>query len=106
MPTHVCPALDIAPQTAASAAASTSASSATIIASLPPHSMTTGVNDSAQTAMTFFAVAVEPVKAILSTPLRHRAVPVSAKPVTTVNTGCSGTACANDVASHRPIAGV
>ena len=52
----------IAPHTAASAAASRSASSATISASLPPPSMSTGVRVSAQAAMTFLPVAVEPVK--------------------------------------------
>ncbi len=47
------------------------------MASLPPHSSSTGVSVSAQAAMIFFAVAVEPVKAILSTPDRHSAAPVA-----------------------------
>src|SRR5712692_8243063 len=106
MPTHVCPALDSAPQTAASAAASRSASAATSIASLPPHSATMGVRFSAQAAMTFFAVLVDPVNAILSTPLRARKLPVSPKPVTSCSTGCSGTTSANELTSQPPTAGV
>ena len=69
-----------APHTAASAAAATSASSSTSSASLPPASMRTGVRFSAQAAITFLPVAVEPVNAILSTPARHSAAPVSPKP--------------------------
>ena len=80
---QVWPALEHAPHMAASAAASRSASSSTISASLPPASMTTGVSVSAQAAITFRPVAVEPVKAILSTPARHSAAPVSPRPVTT-----------------------
>ena len=68
MPMQVWPALVSAPQTHASAAASRSASLSTIMASLPPASISTGVSDSAQAAITFLAVAVEPVKATLSTP--------------------------------------
>src|SRR5215468_5829324 len=59
MPTQVCPPLDRAPQAAASAAASRSASAATISASFPPHSATSGVRFWAQAAMTFFAAAAD-----------------------------------------------
>src|SRR5690349_564648 len=106
MPIQVCPALVIDPQTAASAAAFTSASASTISASLPPASSTTGVSVSAQVAMTFLAVAVEPVKAILPTPDRHNAAPTSPRPCTTWNTGSSGTISANVSASHWPTVGV
>ena len=41
--------------------------------------------------MIFLAVAVEPVKAILSTPAPHSAAPVAPPPVTSCSTGCSGT---------------
>src|SRR5258708_5441854 len=70
MPTQVCPPLDSAPQAAASAAASRSASAATMSASLPPHSATRGVRFWAQAAITFFAVAAEPVNPLLLTALR------------------------------------
>ena len=106
MPMQVWPALVSAPQTHASAAASRSASESTIIASLPPASSSTGVSDSAQAAITFLAVAVEPVKATLSTPERHSAAPTSPRPCTAVNTGCSGTTSANRSTSHCPTAGV
>jgi hypothetical protein len=76
-----------------------------IMASFPPHSSSTGVSVSAQAAITFLPVAVEPVKPILSTPARHSAAPVSPRPCTTWNTGCSGTASANTSASHAPTAG-
>src|SRR5690348_15749463 len=105
MPMQVWPALAIPPQAAASAAARTSAS-ATIIASLPPHSSSTGVSVSAHAAMIFFAVAVEPVNASLSTPDRHSAAPVGPAPVTSPSTGCSGTTAAKLSTSHRPTAGV
>ena len=72
-----------APQSAASAAASMSASRSTISASLPPASITTGVRVSEQAAITRLPVSVEPVNAILSTPERHSAAPVSPSPVTT-----------------------
>src|SRR3954447_21957683 len=106
MPMQVCPALVIEPQTAASAAAATSASASTMSASLPPASMTTGVRFSAQAAMTRFAVAVEPVNAILPTPERHSAAPTSPSPCTACSTGCSGTASAKVSTSHCPTAGV
>ena len=56
--------------------------------------------------MTFLAVAVEPVNAILSTPARHSAAPTSPSPCTIWNTGCSGTTSANVSTSHWPTAGV
>ena len=56
--------------------------------------------------MTFFAVLVEPVKAILSTALRARWLPVSPKPVTSCRTGYSGTTSANELTSQPPTAGV
>src|SRR3954469_18760972 len=106
MPMQVWPALVIDPQTAASAAAATSASASTISASLPPASITTGTRFSAQAAMTFFAVAVDPVNEILPTPERHSAPPVSPRPWTACSTGCSGTTSANVSASHWPTIGV
>src|SRR6266536_197536 len=74
---QVWPALESAPQAAASAAASRSASSPTMKASLPPHSATSGVRFCAQAAITFLAVAAEPVKAILLTLLLARVSPVT-----------------------------
>jgi hypothetical protein len=56
--------------------------------------------------MTFLAVAVEPVKATLSTPERHSAAPTSPSPWTTCNTGRSGTTSANESTSHCPTIGV
>ena len=110
MPTQVCPALDIAPQAAASAAASRSASALTSSASLPPHSASTGVSVSAAAAITFRAVAADPVKAILSTPLRASASPVDPGPVTSCSTGRgspnTASASPNDLTSHAPVAGV
>src|SRR3954469_11514224 len=106
MPMQVCPALVMPPQTAAWAAASTSASLSTIIASLPPASITTGVRDSAQAAMTNLPVAVEPVNAILPTPDRHSHPPTSPSPCTACSTGCSGTTSPNVSTSHWPITGV
>ena len=75
-------------------------------ASLPPHSATIGVRFSAQAAMTFLAVAAEPVKAILLTALRARNSPVWPAPVISCSTGCSGTTSANELTSHSPTAGV
>ena len=49
--------------------------------------MTTGVSVSAQAAITFLPVAVEPVKATFCTPAEHSAAPVSPYPVTTWSTG-------------------
>ena len=82
MPTQVCPALDIAPQAAASAAASRSASAATSSASFPPHSASTGVSVSAAAASTFRAVAADPVNASLLTPDFASSAPVAPSPVT------------------------
>ena len=107
---QVCPALDIAPQAAASAAASRSASAATSSASLPPHSATTGVRVSAAAAITLRAVPAEPVNAILARPLRASASPVEPSPVTTWNTGCTSpktpSASPNERTSQSPVAGV
>ncbi len=74
-------------------------------ASLPPASITTGVRVSAQAAITRLPVAVEPVKATLSTPAWHSAAPVSPRPVTTENTG-RPTASRKVRASHSPTPGV
>ncbi len=73
---------------------------------MPPHSATSGVRFCAQAAMTFFAVAAEPVNAILLTPLRASASPVGPNPVTSCSTGCSGTTSANELTSQPPTAGV
>ena len=73
---------------------------------MPPASITTGVRVSAQAAITFLPVAVDPVKATLLTPARHSAAPVSPRPVTTWKTGWSGTTSANVAASHWPTPGV
>ena len=80
---QVCPALDMADQSAYSAAVSISASAATITGSFPPHSSTTGIIRSAQDAATFFAVLVDPVNETLFTGLCVSAIPVSGRPVTT-----------------------
>src|SRR5215469_16066853 len=103
---HVCPALDTAPQAAASTAASRFASESTRSASLPPHSAIMGVRFCAQAAITLRAVAVDPVKAILSTPLRASASPVVPAPVMSCSTGCSGTTSLNELTSQPPTAGV
>src|SRR3954465_4493949 len=103
---HVWPALEQPPQSAARAAVVRSASESTIIASLPPSSSNTGVSVSAQAAMILRPVGADPVNASLSTPDRQRAAPVSPNPVTTWNTGCSGTTSRNASASQTPIAGV
>src|SRR5687768_2579233 len=104
---QVCPALLIAPQSAASAAAATSAPSSTIIASLPPHSISTGTSPSAQAAMTLRPVAAEPVKATLSTPARQSAAPVGPKPVTSCMTSASsGLAVFHASTIQAPTAGV
>src|SRR4051794_39649716 len=103
---QVCPALLKAPHTAADAAAFTSASPSTSIASLPPSSSRTGVSVSAHAAMILRPVGAEPVNASLSTPARHSAAPVSPNPVTTWKTGCSGTTSLNASASQTPTAGV
>ena len=77
---QVWPALVRPPQTHASAAASRLASASTIIASLPPASIRTGVRRCAHAAITCLAVAVDPVKAILSTPAWQSAAPTSPSP--------------------------
>ena len=76
------------------------------MASLPPHSAIMGVRFSAAAAITFRAVAVEPVNAILSTPLRASAAPVSPIPVTSCSTGCSGMTSFSELTSQPPTAGV
>ena len=77
------------------------------MASLPPHSISTGTRFSAHAAMTRLPVAVDPVNAILPTPrARHSAAPVSPKPVTTCSNGAWGTASARVSASARPTPGV
>ena len=67
----------------ASAAFARSASSATIIGSLPPSSSSTGVRRSAAAIITRLPVAAEPVNAILSTAAFASAAPVAPAPVTT-----------------------
>src|SRR3954454_440612 len=94
------------PHTAASAAASRSASSSTISASLPPHSISTGVRFCAQAAMTLRPVAEEPVKASLPIGAVHRAAPVAPRPVTVWKTSGIVTAAANAFASQTPTPGV
>ena len=56
--------------------------------------------------MTFLAVAVEPMNAVLSAPERHGAAPVSPSPWTSCSTGCSGTTSANRSTSHWLTPGV
>src|SRR6516164_990473 len=103
---QVCPALDTAPQAAASAAASRFASGPTRSASLPPHSAIMGVRFCAHASITLRAVRLDPVNAILSTPLRASASPVVPPPVISCSTGCSGTTSANELTSQPPTAGV
>lgn len=76
------------------------------MASLPPHSSTTGVRVSAHVAITRLAVAVDPVKAILSTPTAHSAAPVAPYPVMSCSTGASGTTAAKERTSQSPTPGV
>src|SRR5699024_7667101 len=87
-------------------AAATSASAATSIASLPPHSSTTGVRDWAACAITFDAVPVDPVNATLSTPVAIRSAPTAPLPVTVCSTGCSGLARHHNRASSSATPGV
>ena len=75
------------------------------MASLPPHSATRGVRVSAQAAITRFAVAVEPVNAILSTPDEHRSAPVFPSPVMVCRTGCPGAAMFHSRANSTPTPG-
>ncbi len=73
---------------------------------MPPHSATRGVRFSAQAAITFLAVAADPVNAILLTALSASAWPVSPPPVTICSTGCSGMTSASELTSQPPTAGV
>ena len=56
--------------------------------------------------MTFLAVAVEPVNAILSTPDLHSAAPVDPSPVMVWNTGCAAASEFHLSASQTPTPGV
>ena len=96
----------IADQIVASTARSRFASAATITGSLPPHSKTTGVMFVAHAAATNFAVRVEPVNDNLSTPLMHKAFPVSAKPVIVVKISAKGAMALKLSSSHTPTPGV
>ena len=102
---HVCPQFWKAPHTAPLTARSTSASSQTIIGSLPPSSNSTGVRLSAAAAMTRFPVRTEPVNTTLSTPPRTMASPVGPAPVTTC-TMSPHSPCANSSRTARPTVGV
>ena len=73
---------------------------------MPPHSAISGVRFCAQAAITLRAVALDPVKAILSTPLRASASPVRPAPVMSCSTGFSGTIEPNELTSQPPTAGV
>ena len=65
---------------------------------------------SAAAAITFRAVAAEPVNAILATPLRASASPVEPGPVISWSTGATSpkmsSASPNDRTSQAPVAGV
>ncbi len=65
---------------------------------------------SAAAAITLRAVAADPVKATLATPLRASASPVDPGPVISWNTGCSSpkmpSASVNARTSQSPVAGV
>ena len=65
---------------------------------------------SAAAVITLRAVAAEPVKAILATPLRASASPVEPGPVISWSTGSGApkmpSASPNDSTSHSPVAGV
>src|SRR6185437_1342448 len=106
MPTQACPACQNPPQTRAFAAASRSASSATIVASLPPSSSRTGVSVFEQACITRRPVGTDPVNAILSTPELHSAAPVGPKPDTqpTRPRGASGFALRKDSTAYTPVA--
>ena len=82
------------------------ASLSTITGSFPPHSSTVGIIRSAADAATFFAVRVEPVKAILSTSELVSAAPVAASPVTTWKISANGATSAKVSPSHCPTPGV
>ncbi len=84
---HVCPVAAKIPATTPLVAASRSASANTMLGDLPPSSSETLARWSAASFITLVPVSVEPVNATLSTPSwRTSARPVSAPPVTTLNT--------------------
>src|SRR5271156_7143499 len=76
------------------------------MASFPPHSTMAGTRLSEHGESTRLPVAVEPVNAILSTPARHSAAPVSPNPVTsdTMPAGAFGFAAANESTRNEPMA--
>ena len=74
--------------------------------SFPPHSKTTGVIVVAHWAATIFAVLVDPVNEILSTPLVHNAPPVSPSPVIVVRTSAKGATSLKVSSNHIPTPGV
>ena len=96
----------MADQIVASTARSRLASTATMTGSFPPHSKTTGVIVVAHCAATIFAVLVDPVNEILSTPLVHNAPPVSPSPVIVVRTSAKGATSLKVSSNHIPTPGV
>ena len=103
---HTWPAFVNAPQTAPRAARSMSASSQTIIGSLPPSSSVHGTSARPQASAILRPVRTEPVNAILSQPASTSAAPVAPSPVTTWNTFSGRPASANSSASASPTKGV
>ena len=102
---HVCPALSSLPTAIRGATTARSAPASTIAGLLPPSSSVTGVRFSAAAFATIRPTAVEPVKNRWSNGSLANAAPVSAPPVTTVNSS-GAKRCAIASASSADVAGV
>jgi hypothetical protein len=104
---QVCPEfMNDVPRSAASVT-SRSASSSTIAADFPPSSRVTGMSRSPQLRAMMRPAAVDPVKAILSTPgCLTSASPVSRPPVTTLTTPGGNPTASTAAASARASRGV
>ena len=103
---HTWPALENAPPPAPRAARSRSASSHTIIGSLPPSSSVHGISARPQASAILRPVLTEPVNAILSQPASTSAAPVAPSPVSGWNTPSGRPASARSLASAWPTNGV
>src|SRR5436309_12589983 len=106
MEAHACPQLANAPHTAPSAALGTSASSSTIMGSLPPSSSTTGIRYLAAASATRLPVVTLPVNMTLSTPAPTNAAPVEPAPGTTCKTPSSKPARDNTSLIFKPVSDV
>ena len=103
---QIWPAFANAPQTAPRAARSRSASSHTIIGSLPPSSSVHGISARPHASAILRPVRTEPVNEILSQPASTSAAPVAPSPVTIWNTPSGRPASAKSFASASPTNGV